>query len=71
MKVELNLEEINEAIALYLRERKLSSYTQYEITDIEYFIDELTVTTVTAVIGQRNDTPQPAPCPVPAAPRAY
>ena len=70
MKVELNLEEINEAIALYLRERKLSNYGVFEITDIGHHCDDDGEITVTAVIGQRNDKPSPCPVP-PSAPRAY
>ncbi|CAM0103546.1 hypothetical protein VPH159E362A_0032 [Vibrio phage 159E36-2a] len=69
MKVELNLEEINEGIALYLRERKLSGCIPYEISNVCHHDNDGEIT-VTAVIGQRNDTPQP--CPVaPSAPRAY
>lgn len=68
MKVELNLEEINEAIAMYLRERKLSNYGVFEITNMEHHCDNDGEITVTAVVGQLND--KPSQC-VPTVPRAY
>lgn len=69
MKIELTVEEINEAIALYLRENKLSGYHSHEITDIKVqdnFADMCNVTASAIVESKKQPSVVPA-----ASPQTY